>query len=407
MDQAKHNLYGLSLCLALSALILSVLVVPRNLGFSPSVLGLVFTGLYALVYKVRPRLFLPAIGMGVGIVALALASCLWALYPDAAWERTGKIAVVILPSLLLISVVAYIPLNHIGKYIRFIPMAYIIFLILLNIEIWFNYPFFRLTRGLDFGMTVKDHELNRTTVCAVLMLLPVSVLAMEFFKGKQKLAMVFLTLLALPFLLKTDSQSAQLAALVMLAFFFLFPYRCRYSWFTLMAAFVVGILCAPWLASYLFTHHAATLHSLPGLGGGGAHVGNRMEVWDFISRFALQQPLAGFGIDVTKNVQTFDSKEIYQSGTYILHPHNFFLQVWIEFGALGAVLLSASLIYILNTLRARLSIPAARIALPSLMALISVGLTGYGLWQAWWLGLIILVITFIIIAIRVLDQKAV
>nr|WP_191970063.1 O-antigen ligase family protein [Methylobacterium planeticum] len=65
------------------------------------------------------------------------------------------------------------------------------------------------------------------------------------------------------------------------------------------------------------------------------------------------------------------------------HPHNSFLQVWVELGIVGAVLASAVLML---TLRALAGIPAGprATALALVAAAAAVAFVEHGAWQAWW-----------------------
>lgn len=173
------------------------------------------------------------------------------------------------------------------------------------------------------------------------------------------------------------------------------------------AAIVVLTMTAPWIAIWLFDNYAQTIHNLPRMGNGdqGASAGNRLEVWDFISRYILQNPLYGYGIEATRAVEEFDSAEIFQRGTTILHPHNFALQAWMEFGIFGALAASAFLVHMLGIIQTKFKYAAQRIYFPVFIVLVSIGSTGYGVWQSWWLGLILTAIAFSIICVRYSEEK--
>jgi len=65
-----------------------------------------------------------------------------------------------------------------------------------------------------------------------------------------------------------------------------------------------------------------------------------------------------------------------------------------EFGALGALLASALIVFLLRAIKA-LPGNLARPALASAMALGVVATTGYGLWQGWWIGFFFLLIAYV------------
>jgi O-antigen ligase len=81
---------------------------------------------------------------------------------------------------------------------------------------------------------------------------------------------------------------------------------------------------------------------------------------------------------------------IYNNTPSILHPHNFALQFWVEYGITGALACLALCGAALRALYVRREHPAARFALAGLAATLSVGAMGYGIWQGWWLGLLML-----------------
>ena len=80
-------------------------------------------------------------------------------------------------------------------------------------------------------------------------------------------------------------------------------------------------------AIWAFNNISAQVEAVPILGSGGGYAGARMEIWDYVSRYALQNPLYGFGVEATRQVPSFGSTESYQEGQTILHPHNFVLQL--------------------------------------------------------------------------------
>ena len=131
---------------------------------------------------------------------------------------------------------------------------------------------------------------------------------------------------------------------------------------------------------------------------------NRLEIWDFVARYALENPLYGFGIEATKAVEDFDTRMLYHEDTTVLHPHNFALQFWIEFGVIGALFISA-VIYYLFQIASYLKAPAGKLALASILAYMSVAATGYGFWQGWYMGLMIVMAAYCVILNKLVEDK--
>jgi O-antigen ligase len=195
-------------------------------------------------------------------------------------------------------------------------------------------------------------------------------------------------------------------ALILLAMlvYYLFPYRSNIVWRGSMVLLFVMILIAPYLASYLFVNFADTVNSFPIIGGNQGYGGERLEIWDAVSRFALQNAFYGFGIEATRSVEAFDTAQIYRQSVTELHPHNFAVQLWIEFGVIGALLGGAFLTRVLIVVKA-LPFAAARIALASTVFLLVIAAFSYGLWQSWFVGLIVLVYGFNLYMIAFLKQR--
>jgi O-antigen ligase len=129
---------------------------------------------------------------------------------------------------------------------------------------------------------------------------------------------------------------------------------------------------------------ASQVEKTPWLSSG--YAAPRMEIWDMVARKALEQPFFGFGLDATRDIPHFETQNLYNPMDHVLHPHNFVLQIWIEFGALGVALISAFFAVVLKTISEQ---PEShqRWLLSLFMAMTAVAATSYGLWQAWWLGL--------------------
>jgi O-antigen ligase len=199
-----------------------------------------------------------------------------------------------------------------------------------------------------------------------------------------------LAVLALLVLSATASQSAQLAFVLMAAMALIFPYRWPAFWYALAFVIAATSLGTPWLAEAMFRHFAPWLAAQHAQEINQAYMPNRMEIWDTVSRYALQSPWHGFGIDATRAVPAFDTQQIYQNDAQLPHPHNFAVQLWMEFGVIGALYAAGLLTAMLRFLMKQDSRARQRIALPTLIGCLSVAAMTFSLWQGWWLGLLFL-----------------
>lgn len=108
---------------------------------------------------------------------------------------------------------------------------------------------------------------------------------------------------------------------------------------------------------------------------------HRMEVWGHAATRALETPLHGQGVDASRSLPIKDEVSRFEplmNSALPLHPHNAFLQVWLELGALGAALA----LIVLWRLVAGAALPVALGYTACALALAS---SAYGIWQAWWM----------------------
>jgi O-antigen ligase len=102
----------------------------------------------------------------------------------------------------------------------------------------------------------------------------------------------------------------------------------------------------------------------------------RLRIWRFASDRVAEHPWRGWGMDASRSF----------GDTIPLHPHNWPLQVWLELGVPGAVIVTGLSLGMLRGI-AGLRSPIQRAAAAGAMsAYLAVGAVSFGLWQSWWLA---------------------
>ena len=398
-----QKIYLISFTLALAVIPALAITVPRVLAYIPAVVGLLGYASYAFVFKERAVRFVPGFIIVSVLMALMFASTLWAIDPAVSLERAQKTSFVLIGGAFLISAVMSIRVSAMEPYLKWFP--YILFgaAAYTCIEIGLNYPLYRLIRGDAFNDGVSLAVFNRAIVTMSLLLLPSLVIMRHYHNAQICVLAVLATII--PMLMLGESQSAMLGLIVAGITYAAFPYKWKYSYMALVSVIGVLMLALPFIAMWAFKEYAADMNIMPLLGHGGAYAGARMEIWDYVSRYALQNPLYGFGVEATKQVEHFGSGEIYQEGQTILHPHNYTLQLWMEFGLVGVLLGIALIGYLLWEI-AKLPPRQARIMLPILLATLAVASVSYGIWQGWWIGLLFALVAYAILALRLARQDS-
>jgi O-antigen ligase len=115
---------------------------------------------------------------------------------------------------------------------------------------------------------------------------------------------------------------------------------------------------------------------------------HRVEIWHFAAQKILERPLFGYGFNASRHIPNGGAVSAFlDAGKPIipLHPHDGFLQIWLELGAVGAVIGGILLIAALD---ATVKWPdvSARFALAGYAAALIVGGLAFGLWQTWWMA---------------------
>ena len=126
---------------------------------------------------------------------------------------------------------------------------------------------------------------------------------------------------------------------------------------------------------------------------------HRLDIWAFTMRNINQRPLAGWGFNASRVVPDGDAhyylrdrsgRVIGQGNRLPLHPHNGALQVWLELGLPGAIGIAA--LFALAALRSgRQTDPAGKAgALAAIATAGPIWLLSFGIWQTWWLSVLVL-----------------
>jgi O-antigen ligase len=395
-SNSRSDIIPLILCVFLCALPVIAAQLPRFLTLAPGLAGIALFVAQRFVYGTWPKLSCNAFAWMLAMAALMAVSALWAINPDAALERAAKTAVLLFSGALLFSVS---PTMSADSFRRFFPCAMVVTAALLFIDLYFDLPIFRIFHPNEHSLhSVGNYSgLNRSVVFFTLCLFP----ALACLRGRMKtpIGIAFAVLTALV-LFKTDSQSAQVAAAGGLFLYGLFQKKIKAAWICLFAGLAAAMLAMPWIVQWGFQNFAAysAQHAEEGTVLYRTYAAVRLEIWDFVARKALQNPLIGFGADATEFLK-FDTARLYFEGDHVLHTHNFVLQLWLEFGVIGVLMTLAFFAMTMKKIYA-MDLQAHGPLLATMFATIAAAATSYGLWQGWWLGTFCLLFTFGILSVR-------
>lgn len=144
---------------------------------------------------------------------------------------------------------------------------------------------------------------------------------------------------------------------------------------------------------------------------------HRFYIWQFSSRKVLERPLTGYGYETARNVPGAHQRVVLRttpnvvSGDRIpLHTHDVPLQIWLELGLPGAVLLAAFVWLVFSVPLALVDRAGStgtgtgRTAAAVAAAMLAMGFgvinMSYGAWQVWWQAAFALAAVFIATLLR-------
>jgi len=136
-------------------------------------------------------------------------------------------------------------------------------------------------------------------------------------------------------------------------------------------------------------------------------VAARFYIWKYVADRVAERPITGIGIRGTRALHLVipadagdpSHAEFALQGRAARHPHNIYLQTWLELGAIGAVLLLV--VGLAAIWQMRFLPPTFEGSAYALFAVSSmIGLSGFDLWQAWLLAALAFAWAGILLAAR-------
>lgn len=354
------------------------------MAFAPALTGTIIFALYAIIGSTKPKLSKSTIIFIATILALAAASTLWSVSAETSKEKFLKLLILLPPQILLISLATSLTKEQLSPLKKAFPIGLLIASIVLCTEIITGGILYNFIRGNPLIIATDPDNFNRACVgVALYSFASYGILGTCTHKLRAFLIAFTPIFVAL---YMTESLSSQLCMCVGLLFLFAFPYKYKISFKILKFMMIALIFSAPFIISDIYYTEAMTIQNLPLMQNG--YAGHRLEIWDYVSRYGMQSPIWGHGIEVTRTITDFDSKLMFYEDNLVLHPHNFVMQIWLEFGLLGIAIASFFMYFALTTIEKKFTIAQQKILLPTFMATLVPAAFAYGLWQGLWVGLI-------------------
>jgi len=310
------------------------------------------------------------------IAALLLtgASSLWAPNADFALERLSKLALFIPLGTALVLIAS--PDKARNSWIaKALTTGTLIALLLLALHV--------ATRGGIYALLNPDEiaaiKLNASNKPATVMLLLTGAVFLAW-RGFNltRTAWLYIGVLFVIFAL-SPSQSTAAGVLVWLVAYGIAATLPRFALHLTSFGGALLILAMPFLFVGL-----SILDANRSLDWDAASVGARLDIWYAVSYKILGSPLYGYGVEAARFITDWSTDLAYLTRAKFHHPHNGILQIWLEFGLIGAGLAAGA--WALLTKKIARFDPRHRPAMiASFAAFFFVLCITYGLWQSWWI----------------------
>lgn len=394
------------------AVMMVAIPLPRTQALLPCLLG----GIAFIAFSIRHGAFPPMdkamLCIMLAFIALGAASSLWAMHGDYVLVRAGKTAAVLLSSFALTTMARMVSpdVKYKDCMVRIAVIGCAISLLVFFFEYHGGFALCRWFKNVAAGDVLPAEIaggfiLNRGTVFLTLLCLPVFLAVYaSALPRTQKIVYAGLAFSGLgAALYATQSQTAQIA--VVLAFLMmLYPSHNKIARRLLLGCVLVTMFCAPLIPgpahealSEAQTEFAADSYMT------AASIPHRLEVWDFVAQKISEKPLLGHGMDSTRFLHSDQIMPNMRTHN-VLHPHNAVLQIWIEFGLVGALLAAAFVAYLFYKMESLCPL-LQRYYAALFVVLMGVLSTGYGLWQAWQLGFLFSIPAFSMMVTKLYPER--
>ena len=367
----------------------AALVTPVMSVFSPHGLTLVcvFAALAAGAVHIHRNRRFPAIGKWIGLPVASLMLYAWvsSIWAQRPWDTAlvwPTIASVFLAGLVLVSAARSVQPEEWPRFRNACLLGFIAGLALLALEIYSEATITIFLRDITNTSSVPHLDVyrpawfNRAATIMALMVWPVVMIALQEKRTWLALALP----LAVPIVISQTASAAALAAVGLAILVFLLSML----WPRWMPRFAAVFLAAGVLFAPLIVRFALTLPAIHLVAGKDDAWKHRLQIWEYTAGLIAQKPVFGWGVDSSRYLNTRGEGP---TAVMPLHPHNGALQIWLELGAVGAIIATVLAVAVCVAIDRVIVDRTQRAgALAALTSAVTIICLSYGIWQYWWLS---------------------
>jgi len=245
---------------------------------------------------------------------------------------------------------------------------------------------------------------NRGTAITACLLFPITV---GLYRHNYRKFSIVFGLISLAIIFGLYMESAQLAVLVAVITFCFVKWQTKLFWVFVAVPLLVTLAFPLFFVSPFSKSVQCRIYEIK---HSAIH---RIMIYQFASSKIIQKPLFGWGMDASRSmpegtrkletvkcVNSAGSKfNLYLDGTNMpLHPHNAGIQIWLELGLVGSILLFGSVLLLIKRIKCRLVKAEEHAVLASTFTCCCLIYNiSFGIWQSWLMFAMILIVSTILL----------
>lgn len=250
-------------------------------------------------------------------------------------------------------------------------------LVLIAVELAFDYPINKLATGISTDWADIRYRLNRGATALAMMVWPA--VALLWRRGVAWGVLVLLAVVGVELNLMTSGAAVLGAAAGGATAVLAFSHPKAGRVFLVLVTLVVLVGSVPAAKEI----HRQGWQDAEWLDNSAHH---RVDIWNYAAEQIEQKPLTGWGFDAARSFTKFDPSQNLGAWQMVpLHPHSAPLQILLELGAVGGIVVFVLLMLVAARLE-RLPVPIRICGQALYMSTLIIACTAYGLWQNQWLA---------------------
>lgn len=316
--------------------------------------------------------------LGCAIIYTCL-SAFWSTN-DKAWHTAFDVFYISVCCWIIFATLPFIKAQALDVLIKLFVVSWCVGFVLLCVECFFDHPIHRWYEQIDAGTPVNENATKRIAALFALSIWPFAL----WLKTKGKTILSILSVIAFlcvsAFLTNRSSMLGMVVGTGILFFAYFQPVLARWA-----LVLMIGIGC------FFIVPISTLLPLIPQEITGQLFDSAlaRIKIWTYTSQHILEEPFFGHGIDASKGMETDTSSGngFFEPGVNVVshHPHNIFLQIWLDLGMVGALLWGGLLLMLTYRVYNAHETAQPYIVAAAFCSLMMLSTT-FSLLQAWWLS---------------------